>query len=67
MKALPQWVAWAIIAAVFVLLVILLATHTHGEPIGRRPCFEDEAVLWTGDAHTLCVPLDELADWRLDG
>jgi hypothetical protein len=46
---------------VAVLAVILLAavilTATGGKP---PSCFEDEVVMWDGDGHTLCVPLDDL-------
>jgi len=39
-------------------LLGLLALSTAAPE--RVRCFEDEAIVWTGDAHTLCVPLDNL-------
>ena len=45
-------------------LLGLLALSTAAPE--RVRCFEDEVVVWDGDAHTLCVPLDSIdVDTRL--
>ena len=50
-------------AAAAVLLGLLALSTAAPE---RVRCFEDEVVVWDGDAHTRCVPLDDIiADTRL--
>lgn len=72
---LAWMVAWLIVGVVWWLLInhaesatIIItpppAITTHG-PLGdqfdvERRCFEDEVIFWTGAAHTLCVPIDNL-------
>ena len=50
-------------AAAAVLLCLLALSTATPE---RIRCFEDEVVVWDGDAHTQCVPLDDIiTDTRL--
>lgn len=34
-------------------------SHPH-ESHTNRPCYEDEAIFWTGDDHDKCIALDDL-------
>lgn len=36
-----------------------LMAENRAESSDRR-CFEDEVVMWNGEAHTICVPLDDI-------
>lgn len=52
-----------IFATFVVVTLIVLAAIGVGAlagPGSTPTCFEDEAVLWDGDEHTVCVPLDNL-------
>ena len=35
---------------------------THGANGAPRACFEDELIVWTGEAHTLCMAQDAYRD-----
>ena len=54
----------AIIAVVgfFLAAAMGIAAILAGGTSTRTGCFEDEAALWDGEAHTVCVPLDDLTD-----
>lgn len=50
-----QAIAIAVLAA-----LIFLAGAMYGAADNPH-CFEDEAITWDGDAHTICTPTDNLA------
>lgn len=56
----PNRIGAALIAALGLLagvaLTLFVLTVTDATP----SCYEDEAIVWTGDAHTDCVPIDNL-------
>lgn len=49
---------------VFILALALAALVTIAAifaPHLRQPtCFEDEVIVWTGEAHDRCVPIDDI-------
>lgn len=54
-----------VVLAVFVFMVVN-TVHEYSHPLshsyGYDPvkCYEDEVIAWDGDAHTVCVNLDEI-------
>lgn len=52
-------VVFAAILASLVLVVVALAAVV-GQASSHPDCYEDEAIVWAGDGHDKCVPLDNL-------
>jgi len=51
------------IAIVLASLAIGVSVGAHIAPSAPR-CYEDEVIMWTGEAHTQCVALDDLGVTR---
>ena len=49
-------VAAFICVGIIIGVVMLRLAPVHA----ADPCWEDEAALWDGSAHTVCVPLDDM-------
>ena len=49
------------------ILALLLGAELRELRPNRAPeCFEDEAIVWLNDSHSLCRPIDDIVDMGIE-
>jgi len=57
----------AVAIGLLLTVALLLGQELQQLRLNQSPvCYEDEAIVWQDDSHSLCVPIDDIVDMGIE-